>query len=163
MHGYMGGSPLQRPVDVDGRSAAGRTDVPAPMPAPCALPTKFSCFSRCLRVPIAMPALYGWGFAKLRRKYTFDSRGLVAQTASIFPPPDQPERFWVRLFVLEERAMRRLSEDERKQVAALCRQYHVRQLALFGSALLGDFDPEHSDLDFLVEFEPLAPGTYADT
>jgi uncharacterized protein len=59
--------------------------------------------------------------------------------------------------------MRWLSEDERKQVAALCRQYHVRQLALFGSALLGDFDPEHSDLDFLVEFEPLAPGTYADT
>jgi predicted nucleotidyltransferase len=31
----------------------------------------------------------------------------------------------------------------------------VRRLAAFGSILRGDFDPEQSDADFLVEFEPV--------
>jgi uncharacterized protein len=39
------------------------------------------------------------------------------------------------------------------EIAALCRRYRVRELALFGSALRDDFGPD-SDLDFLVEFEP---------
>ena len=38
-------------------------------------------------------------------------------------------------------------------VAALCRRYHVRRLALFGSVLRDDFSPQ-SDVDVLVEFEP---------
>jgi hypothetical protein len=54
-------------------------------------------------------------------------------------------------------------EQKREQLADLCRQYHVQRLALFGSALRDDFDSAHSDLDFLVEFEPLPEGTYADT
>jgi predicted nucleotidyltransferase len=54
-------------------------------------------------------------------------------------------------------------EQKREQLAEVCRQHRVRQLALFGSALRGDFDPGRSDLDFLVEFEPLPPGTFADT
>jgi len=40
-----------------------------------------------------------------------------------------------------------------KELAAFCRRHHIRRLALFGSALHGDFGPE-SDLDLLVEFEP---------
>jgi predicted nucleotidyltransferase len=52
---------------------------------------------------------------------------------------------------------------KREQIAELCRRHRVRRLALFGSAVREDFDPERSDLDFLVEFEPLAPGTYAHT
>lgn len=52
---------------------------------------------------------------------------------------------------------------KREQLAELCRRYRVRRLALFGSALGEDFDPERSDLDFLVEFEPPPPGTCADT
>ena len=52
---------------------------------------------------------------------------------------------------------------KREQLAELCRRYHVRRLALFGSAAREDFDPERSDLDFLVEFQPLPFGTYADT
>ncbi len=52
---------------------------------------------------------------------------------------------------------------KREQIAELCRRHRVRRLALFGSAVGEDFDPERSDLDFLVEFEPLPPGTYADT
>ena len=46
-------------------------------------------------------------------------------------------------------------------LAMLCRQFRVRTLELFGSAAGNTFDPEHSDLDFLVEFEPLAPAEYA--
>jgi len=59
--------------------------------------------------------------------------------------------------------MDRLIDDKRKQIAAICRQYKVRRLAIFGSALREDFDPARSDFDFVVEFETPAPGTYADT
>lgn len=46
----------------------------------------------------------------------------------------------------------------------LCHRYRVRRLELIGSAVEGEkFDAEHSDLDFLVEFQPLKPGEYADT
>lgn len=46
-------------------------------------------------------------------------------------------------------------KEKREQLAELCRRYGVRKLELFGSAAIADeFDPEHSDLDFLVEFEP---------
>ena len=38
-------------------------------------------------------------------------------------------------------------------LADLCRQYQVRELSLFGSAVRGQMCPD-SDLDFLVEFLP---------
>ena len=43
-----------------------------------------------------------------------------------------------------------------QELAALCRRYRVRRLAAFGSILRDDFDPERSDADFLVEFEPIS-------
>lgn len=46
-----------------------------------------------------------------------------------------------------------ISEED---LAEICRRYHVRELALFGSILRDDFD-ETSDIDVLVEFEPNAP------
>jgi hypothetical protein len=54
-------------------------------------------------------------------------------------------------------------EQKREQLAGLCRQFHVLRLAIFGSALRDDFDSKNSDLDFLVEFEPLPAGAYADS
>lgn len=48
-------------------------------------------------------------------------------------------------------------------IEALCRQYHVRRLELFGSVATGEDRPGESDIDFLVEFEPLPHGGYADT
>lgn len=54
-------------------------------------------------------------------------------------------------------------EQKREQLAQLCRQYQVQRLAVFGSALREDFDPERSDFDFVVEFQPLPAGSYADT
>ena len=37
------------------------------------------------------------------------------------------------------------------EVSALCRRYGVRKLELFGSATTGAFDPQISDLDFLID------------
>src|SRR5262244_388898 len=45
----------------------------------------------------------------------------------------------------------------RRELRALCRRFHVRRLDLFGSAARGDFDPERSDTDFLVEFDRAHP------
>lgn len=39
------------------------------------------------------------------------------------------------------------------EIAALCRKYHVQELALFGSAVKDGLRAE-SDLDFLVLFDP---------
>lgn len=51
-------------------------------------------------------------------------------------------------------------------VRELCRKHNVKALWLFGSAACGDFDPDTSDIDFLVEFFPFeGPGrgrTYFD-
>ena len=44
-------------------------------------------------------------------------------------------------------------EFDRDKLAALCRSYNVRRLAVFGSVLAGT-DSAGSDLDLLVEFEP---------
>lgn len=49
------------------------------------------------------------------------------------------------------------------ELERLCREYRVQRLDLFGSAASGAHRPGESDLDFLVEFEPLPPGAYADT
>ena len=46
----------------------------------------------------------------------------------------------------------------RDTLAALCRQYGVARLDVFGSAARGaDFDPARSDVDLLVEFAPSTP------
>ena len=53
--------------------------------------------------------------------------------------------------------------DNQVELERLCRQYRVQRLDLFGSAAAGTYRQGESDLDFLVEFEPLPPGAYADT
>ena len=47
---------------------------------------------------------------------------------------------------------------KRAEIEALCRKLGVKRLDVFGSAATGDFKPETSDLDFLVEFEDNAKG-----
>jgi hypothetical protein len=49
------------------------------------------------------------------------------------------------------------------EIEELCRRYRVKHLELFGSAAIGEDRPGQSDLDFLVEFDSLPPGSYADT
>ena len=54
-------------------------------------------------------------------------------------------------------------KDKFGEMLALCDKHRVLKLELFGSAASGeDFDPETSDLDFLVEFQPMSPGEHAD-
>jgi predicted nucleotidyltransferase len=40
-----------------------------------------------------------------------------------------------------------------ESIQFICRQYHVRELSIFGSAVRSDFG-SNSDVDLLVEFEP---------
>lgn len=39
-------------------------------------------------------------------------------------------------------------------IARACKRYGVERLRLFGSALTDRFDPQVSDIDFLVDFAP---------
>ena len=56
-----------------------------------------------------------------------------------------------------------LVRDRSAELRLLCIRYNVARLALFGSAARGrDFQPESSDLDFLVEFAPLPANRRAD-
>jgi len=48
------------------------------------------------------------------------------------------------------------------EIAALCRQYGVRRLDLFGSAATGDFNTETSDLDFVATFADTHAPNYAE-
>src|SRR3712207_784712 len=49
-----------------------------------------------------------------------------------------------------------LTPQQLEAIHALCREYQVTKLEIFGSATRADFDPARSDIDLLVEF---APGT----
>ena len=50
--------------------------------------------------------------------------------------------------------MHALIEQHRDAIAGLCRRHRVARLEVFGSgARAVDFDPERSDIDFLVQFE----------
>ena len=46
-------------------------------------------------------------------------------------------------------------------IVALCEQYGVEHLELFGSATGPEFNPESSDLDFLVELDAQTRGSRA--
>ena len=46
-----------------------------------------------------------------------------------------------------------LVKQKKTELATLCRTFRVARLDLFGSAATGKFNPESSDLDFMIEFE----------
>jgi predicted nucleotidyltransferase len=50
-----------------------------------------------------------------------------------------------------------LITDNLDAIRALCRQYGIRRLDLFGSAATGAFDPDTSDLDFVVDLGNILP------
>ena len=58
--------------------------------------------------------------------------------------------------------MNTIIEKRSAELADMCRKLHVLKLDVFGSATRDDFDARSSDLDFIVEFEPIAPADYAD-
>ena len=42
--------------------------------------------------------------------------------------------------------------EQAEEIREICRAHGVKRLDLFGSAATGEFDPERSDVDFLVTF-----------
>jgi predicted nucleotidyltransferase len=52
-------------------------------------------------------------------------------------------------------------EQHTKEIEALCRQHNVRRLYAFGSVLTNHFT-HNSDIDLIVDFEPLDTAQYAD-
>ncbi len=46
------------------------------------------------------------------------------------------------------------------EITDLCRRYGVSRLELFGSAASDAFDPQRSDLDFLVQFDADSSGLF---
>ena len=44
----------------------------------------------------------------------------------------------------------------RDKIAKICRKWQIKELALFGSVLRDDFNPENSDIDVLITFSPEA-------
>ena len=45
--------------------------------------------------------------------------------------------------------------NHRGEIAAICNRFGVHRLEVFGSAAIdGEFDPQRSDVDFIVEFRP---------
>ena len=58
--------------------------------------------------------------------------------------------------------MNALVSEKLAELSSLCMRRRVRRLALFGSAATEGFTPDSSDLDFIVEFEPMKPVAYAE-
>lgn len=52
--------------------------------------------------------------------------------------------------------------DNRTAIVELCARFGVARLDVFGSALRDDYRPGESDLDLLVEFQPMEPRDLAD-
>jgi hypothetical protein len=53
--------------------------------------------------------------------------------------------------------------DNRDAIIELCQRYGVIRLAVFGSAMTDEFEPDRSDIDLLVEFDPdRRPGRFDD-
>ena len=55
-----------------------------------------------------------------------------------------------------------LSEPQLAAITTACSQHHVARLYLFGSLLRPDYRPGESDIDLLVEFQPLQPTELVD-
>jgi len=55
-----------------------------------------------------------------------------------------------------------LTKPQLALITAACSQHHVSRLYLFGSLLRPDYRPGQSDIDLLVEFQPLEPTELVD-
>ena len=53
--------------------------------------------------------------------------------------------------------MHRIIAEKMSEIIEICRRHRVKTLELFGSAAGKNFDPERSDLDFIVAVEPMPP------
>ncbi len=54
------------------------------------------------------------------------------------------------------------SSLDREAIARACEAHGVTRLRIFGSAVTDRFDPETSDVDFLVDFDPRREDRFSD-
>ena len=47
-----------------------------------------------------------------------------------------------------------LLESKKLEIGEICRRFEVERLRVFGSAVTREWDDDHSDFDFLVEYRP---------
>jgi predicted nucleotidyltransferase len=52
-----------------------------------------------------------------------------------------------------------LAQPQLDAITDACRRHHVARLDVFGSVLRSDYRPGESDIDLLVEFQPLDPAS----
>ena len=52
-----------------------------------------------------------------------------------------------------------LAQSQLDAIADACRRQHVARMDVFGSVLRPDYRPGESDIDLLVEFQPLDPAS----
>ncbi|MDD3858183.1 MAG: nucleotidyltransferase domain-containing protein [Methanoculleus sp.] len=57
--------------------------------------------------------------------------------------------------------MHAIIREKIPEIARIAARYRVRRLGIFGSAASDRFDPAASDVDFVVEFEPMTPVEHA--
>ncbi|KUG20043.1 MAG: nucleotidyltransferase domain-containing protein [Methanomicrobiaceae archaeon] len=58
--------------------------------------------------------------------------------------------------------MHPIIRDKIRDIASIAARRRVKKLAVFGSAAGDRFKPAESDIDFLVEFEPMTPVEHAE-
>ena len=58
--------------------------------------------------------------------------------------------------------MHSIVKDKHDNIVDICIRRNVRMLALFGSATGEEFNPDTSDMDFVVEFDTMQPSDRAD-
>lgn len=85
-----------------------------------------------------------WNFVQDNLPQILDEATAVLETESV----DQPIREKPK-----PRKIIPLVANRTPQIRNLCRRHHVKRLDVFGSAVNGDFQPDESDIDFLVEFD----------
>ncbi len=66
---------------------------------------------------------------------------------------ESPEMLWAQSAPSCCIAGMELPNYDTRRLEDLCREFHVKRLAVFGSVLRGEEKPS-SDLDLLIEFEP---------
>ena len=113
---------------------------------------------------------FGWGktlepydLVEEREVWDFVQDNLPAllnETTAVLKaePTDQPTRA-----KSQRREIIPLVASRKPQIRNLCRRHHVKRLDVFGSAVNGDFRPDESDIDFLVEFDDSPEGQRFET
>ncbi len=85
-----------------------------------------------------------WDFIQNNLPQLLDDATAVLEQA----PDDQPVDTKP-----QQRKIIPLVANRKRQIRTLCRRHHVKRLDVFGSAVNGDFHPDESDIDFLVQFD----------